>query len=190
MVGAVEGWRQVRPPQLDPVHIGRVWRPYYTLNAFRCMVYYASGGHSDIREDIMLAVAIISAAPAIMASFLIGPSLLLDWPVVLVTVSACGFLALAILMHKRVVRLRENRDRWVRICCMYRQGHRDRIARGEFRVAANYMAAMDQMDADTRRDANSYMAWKEGSKKGGRDGPYPEDAMPDSPERRLLTRRD
>ena len=149
------------------------------------MVYYASGGHFDIREDIMLAVAIISAMPAIMLSFVIGPSLLLDWPVVLVTVSACGFLTLAILMHKRVVRLRENRDRWVRICCMYRQGHRERIARGEFKVAANYMAAMDQMDADTRRDADSYMAWKEESKKGGREGPYPEDAMPDSPKRCL-----
>ena len=47
---------------------------------------------------------------------------------------------------------------------MYRQWHRDRIARGEFNVAANPMAAIDKMDADTRRDADHYEKWKDGQK--------------------------
>jgi len=121
-------------------------------------------GHFDIREDVMITVAIVCATPAVLFSMAIEPGMILKWPIALLTASACGFLGLAILMYKRMERVRENRDRWVRICCMYRQGHRDRIARGEFKVAANYMAAMDKMDADTRRNADHYEKWKDGQK--------------------------
>ena len=125
------------------------------------MVYF------DVREDVMMAVAIICAAPAVIISLVIQPGMLLDWPIALFTASACGWLGLAILMHRRVARVRQNRDRWVRICCLYRQGLRDRIAQGEFgTVAHNYTAAMDKMDADTRRNAEQYEQWHDEQKHG------------------------
>ena len=67
--------------------------------------------HYDIREDVMMAVAIICAAPAVTLSIAVEPGMLLKWPIALFTASACGFLGLAILMYKRVERVRENRDR-------------------------------------------------------------------------------
>lgn len=122
-------------------------------------------GTLDIREELMITVAVIAAFASACATLVVDPGMLIEWPVVLLLVYAGAVLGLAILMNRRIRRVKENRYKWVRICCMYRQGLRERIAHGEFRVTREYMDAMDRMDANVRRDAERFQQWEAEKKK-------------------------
>ena len=67
-----------------------------------------------------------------------------------VAIVLAGFL---LHMCTRLCRVRENRNEWVRICCGYRRGLRDRIDKREFEPYFMYTVAMDRMDREEQRKA-------------------------------------
>ena len=123
----------------------------------------------------MTAAAAIAAFAAIMFAMVDDIGMMLEPPFMLMAASICAIVCHARLVIMRMNHVKENRDKWVRICCMYRQGLRDRIARGEFRVASAYAACMDRMDTDIRREAERFRRWREEQKRV-RDA---DDAMPE-----------
>jgi len=66
-----------------------------------------------------------------------------------------ALLVLLKLMYERLCCVRDNRDEWVRICCRYRRGLRDCIAK-EFATLSGSMAAMDRVDGEGDRAAEQY----------------------------------
>lgn len=65
-------------------------------------------------------------------------------------------LVLLRLMYERLCCVRDNLDEWVRICCRYRRGLRDCIAKEEFATLSGSMAALDRVDGEGDRAAEQY----------------------------------
>lgn len=116
------------------------------------------------RLDVMLGIMATATAlvvPAAAIAIIAGYIEMLELTAACMVVVVFAFVGFSARMRKRLIRMRENRDAWVRICCTYRRGLRERIDRGEFPTPRENMAAMDHMDGEERRVAEDYKKWQE-----------------------------
>jgi len=110
----------------------------------------------DAAAKIVAAAAVILTLVAVVNAVVAGSFTALAHAIVLLTAVVFVLLVLLGNMYERLCCVRDNRDEWVSICCMYRRGLRDRIAKGEFATSSGKMAAMDRVDGERDRAAENY----------------------------------
>lgn len=110
----------------------------------------------DAAAKIVAAAAVILTLMAVVNAAVAGSVTAFGHAIVILTAVVFALLVLLGCMYERLYRVRDNRDEWVSICCMYRRGLRDRIAKGEFAAPAGKMAAMDRVDGEKDRVAETF----------------------------------
>lgn len=114
----------------------------------------------DNAAKVAAGVAILLAAVAITHAVMADSVEASRHAIALLLLVVIVVLVLVYRLLERLCLVRENRDGWVRICCMYRRGLRDRIERGEFATYDSNMAAMDRVDDEEGRVEEDYKRWK------------------------------
>ena len=112
--------------------------------------------HLDAAAKIVAAAAVILTLGAVVIALVAGSVTAFGHAIVILMVVVVVLLVLLGRMYERLCRVRDSRDEWVSICCMYRRGLRDRIAKGEFATPAKNMAAMDRVDGERDRVAEHF----------------------------------
>ena len=113
----------------------------------------------DGAAKVVAGVAILLTAAATTHAVMAGSVEAFGLAIVILLLVVLVVLVTMQRMCKRLCLVRENRDEWVRICCRYRRGLRDRIDRGEFQVHDDNMAAMDRVDGEEGRAEEEYKRW-------------------------------
>ena len=110
----------------------------------------------DAAAKIVAAAAVILTLVAVVNAAVAGSFTAPAHAIVLLTAVVFVLLILLGRMYERLCCVRDNRDEWVRICCKYRRGIRDRIDKGEFLTPRGNMAAMDRVDGERDRMEENY----------------------------------